>query len=576
MTGSGTPSAATITVRQTLALLDGEHRGLADGVANGRYAFWLGSGISRSRVPDLHILVEKVLEFLRASISPSNSDCRYRAALDQAISLAEPSTEERSQIDYGQPVASWPSHKALAQRLVKGYSELLNIEVDGEPGDCLLWEGVNVRTTYPADAEPDCEHLCLAILCLEGVVPDAVSANWDGLIEAAIRELHGDPADVLKVVVLADDTRLPDRRTRLLKFHGCAVLAAQDEHKYRSALVGSEDQITHWSTAHEHKTMRDTLQALAAAKPTFVIGLSAQDHNIQLVFAGAEEQLPWGWPSDPPPPAMFAADELGEKHRALLKSIYRDSFTQHATAIKRAALIRAYAAQVLCALVLYSLTAKLEAYLACTDTPNLNGADRAQLAAGLRVLRDIASSVADGNRLDYIRSLVRREGHALSLFRRGEEPAPSGRYQPLGHAPVDRIGTDETESTSGLPELAGALAVIGTEVAEHGWQLSFTATNAGHDGVLQVAPDGRPKSAVYISASPRAAARLPATGVFGAAGDVVIIHCTGLADTPTRSPAGRYGRTGRRTARNVDMAELLRTSRDIEELRSRFRQAAAL
>lgn len=573
MTGGATPSAATITVHQTLVLLDGEHRGLADGVANGRYAFWLGSGISRGRVPDLEMLVEKVLEFLRTSISPGDSGGPYRTALDEAIALADPTADEQAQIDYAHPMASWPPREALVQRLVNRYSQLLNIEVEGQPADCLLWDGVDVQVSYPADTEPDCEHLCLAILCLEGLVPGAASANWDGLIESAMRELHGDPRDVLKVVVLADDSRLPDRGTRLLKFHGCAVLAAQDEQTYRRALVGSEDQITHWSTDHEHQTMRAILQALAVAKPTFVIGLSAQDHNIQLVFAAAEEQLPWEWPSEPPPPAMFAADELGEKHRALLKSIYRDSYALHSTDIKQGALIRAYAEQVLCALVLYSLTAKLEAYLARADTPGFDDADRAVLAAGLRVLRDLASSAADGNRLDYIRSLAQREGHAMSLFLRGEEPAVPVRYQPLGHAPLDRVGADEAERTGGLPELAGALAVIGAEVAEHGWQLSFTATNAGHDGALQVAPAGRPRSAVYISANPRAAARLPATG---AAADVVIIHCTGLADTATRSPAGRYGRTGTRTARNVDMAELLRTSRDIEELRSRFRQAAAL
>jgi hypothetical protein len=473
-------------------------------------------------------------------------------------------------------VASWPPRAAVVQRLVNRYSQLLNIEVEGEPVDCLLWDGVDVPASYPADAEPGCEHLCLAILCLEGLVPDAACANWDGLIESAIRELHGDSADVLKVVVLADDVRLPDRRTRLLKFHGCAVLAAQDEAKYRGALVGSEDQITHWSTDHEHQTMRDTLQALAVAKPTFVIGLSAQDHNIQLVFAAAEEQLPWTWPSDPPPPAVFAADELGEKHRALLKCIYRDSFAPHAADIKQGALIRAYAEQVLCALVLCSLTAKLEAYLACADTPGLNDAERADLAAGLHVLREVAGSGADGNRLDYIRALARREGHAMSLFRRGEEPGVPGRYEPLGHEPVDRIGNDDAERTGGLPELAGALAVIGMEVAEHGWLLSLAATTAGNDGALQIAPAEQPKSAVYISANPRAAARLPRTGVTSATGDVVIIHCTGTADTPTRSPGGRYGRTGARVARNVDMAELLRTSRDIEELRSRFRQAAAL
>src|SRR4051794_23241548 len=64
-TGSAVPSAAEITVAETLALLDGDHAAVAREVANGRYVFWLGSGISRGRVDGLPGVVERVLEFLR-------------------------------------------------------------------------------------------------------------------------------------------------------------------------------------------------------------------------------------------------------------------------------------------------------------------------------------------------------------------------------------------------------------------------------------------------------------------------------------------------------------------------------
>jgi hypothetical protein len=49
------PPAAVISVRATLAMLDGPKREIADGVANDQYVFWLGSGISRERMPDLGV-----------------------------------------------------------------------------------------------------------------------------------------------------------------------------------------------------------------------------------------------------------------------------------------------------------------------------------------------------------------------------------------------------------------------------------------------------------------------------------------------------------------------------------------
>src|SRR3546814_8313483 len=70
------PAAATITVRATLALLDGPKREIAEGVANDEYVFWLGSGISRERLPDLRDVAKRVLVTLQARIDQSDPACR--------------------------------------------------------------------------------------------------------------------------------------------------------------------------------------------------------------------------------------------------------------------------------------------------------------------------------------------------------------------------------------------------------------------------------------------------------------------------------------------------------------------
>ncbi len=59
-----TPQAWDINVEQTLELLDGPFKTFADGVAEGKYSFWLGSGISRDKFPMLEDLIVKVLEYL--------------------------------------------------------------------------------------------------------------------------------------------------------------------------------------------------------------------------------------------------------------------------------------------------------------------------------------------------------------------------------------------------------------------------------------------------------------------------------------------------------------------------------
>jgi hypothetical protein len=54
------PTALAISIQQTIDLLDSDFAELAEGVAESRYAFWLGSGISRERVDDLKPVIARV------------------------------------------------------------------------------------------------------------------------------------------------------------------------------------------------------------------------------------------------------------------------------------------------------------------------------------------------------------------------------------------------------------------------------------------------------------------------------------------------------------------------------------
>ena len=133
------PPAAAISVRATLTMLDGAKREIADGVANDQYVFWLGSGISRERMPDLRDVAKRVLVTLQDLIAAGNPDCRFRKALDAVVGLAQPSPDESGRIDLDQDPASWPDYEVLAARLVNNYARMLNVTVDGEEADYLLW-----------------------------------------------------------------------------------------------------------------------------------------------------------------------------------------------------------------------------------------------------------------------------------------------------------------------------------------------------------------------------------------------------------------------------------------------------
>src|SRR4051812_44590638 len=99
MTVGPMPSAATITVGQTVVLLDTVFLELAEAVANGRYGLWLGSGISRDRVDNLPHVLGRVLEHLQTHLDPADPMCPYRRAIDEILRLAMLSPDEQARVD---------------------------------------------------------------------------------------------------------------------------------------------------------------------------------------------------------------------------------------------------------------------------------------------------------------------------------------------------------------------------------------------------------------------------------------------------------------------------------------------
>jgi hypothetical protein len=568
------PDAATITVSETLALLDGQFAPVARGVAEDRYVMWLGSGISFGRVDGLRQVISRVLEFLRARSNPGDSTCRFGRALQAALNLAPITPEEEARTDFTQPFATWPDSNNIVKRLCNNYARLLDINVQGEPEDYLLWEAVELRATFADPSKPpDVEHLCLAILILEGACSDLASANWDGLIESAMAAMTGgQPA--LSVCARPEDLRNPAARARLIKFHGCAVLATQNETAYRPFLVARQSQINGWAAWPENAAVRARLIDLVATRPTLMIGLSAQDANIQALFAQATVQMPWRWPSSPPS-YVFSANELGGDQQGLLSNVYRHDMTPaNRQQIVEEACIQAYAKQLLLALVLHLLCSKITLLvdLAPSAVPV---ADRQSLRDGIIELRDrIAVNVAP-DPLAFLNTFIDLWGRSLHLIRNGSLSNATGRYQPLTVESIANMGANPSLPASGLRETAVAAGLIGYGVSRGEWHIYAPASDATHDGMFRLhAPSGEAK--VFLTSGPISALRLKQDGHLIDTDEPILIHGQKIVPAMSRSPRAAPGRTGRRGVREVSLASLLESSATLDDLFQQFRMELAI
>jgi hypothetical protein len=565
------PTTAPLSVRETVVLLDSSLVNMVRHFQEAGYALWLGSGISFGRVKRLPEMIRDTLSFLQKNVVAGKSDCRFRVALLKALKLVLIDAELAT-IDLDQPTSTWPILGVLVDRLTTKYADLFDITVDGEEDDFLLWHGVHVVEAF-ADPmiEPDSEHLCIVILALEGLLPEIMTANWDGLIEKAARQLTGTDT-LINVCVLPEDVRRVGFRVQLFKFHGCAVLAASDEAKYRAHLIARKSQLDGWEK--EHPVTAQRLVNIITSRATLMMGLSVQDANIRSAFVSARENLNWPWPG-PFPAIVFSQSELGGDQVVLLKDVYHKSWNpMNRDQIKAESLIPTFAKQLLLALVLQTLCAKLNALVNAAES-GLSAVERTQLQRGLLVLKNLLADAGSTNHYDFVRALVQHNSRILGLFRNGSIPSDPQIYNPLTMSPAAHIPLEPGTQASGLPEFAVAIATLGLGVQRGLWTLRAADVVDPSTGAIEIRTSIR-SVPVFFASTAESALQLFASGTVSPTGYSVVIHSKTIVEPKPRSPARFVGRTGATSPKAVSVSTLLGEVSTAVELVQRFQGEVAL
>ena len=579
MAGSTADLVNRRTTTEVLRALDGEFASVGTGVSNGLYSFWLGSGISRDAVPSLPELLRKASVFLQQRVSHGDPGCRFRLALTDVFKAGSLSNHEIEAIDLDQPVDTWPDVERLLDRLVTSYSKILEVEVrEEEFEDYLLWEAVDVRAAYADDAlSPDAEHLCLAILILEGVIPVMASANWDGLIEKALHRLNGDVDGVLRVLVRPEEYRQPHRLCDLIKFHGCAIRAAKDPDQYRKMLVARKSQITGWVPSPSYAVVVDRLIDIVATRRTLMVGLSAQDEDVQQIFSRATARLAWGWDSDPSA-VVFAEEQIGTDQVGLLKLVYSTDYFPNREEIMASARLGSYGKPLLLGLVLYVLAEKLVALVAPLDGCSLSSEDSVELGKGIRVLRDRLGAAVNNDFHRFTVELIQAVAFGLGMFRHGVPPHESSEtYEPLSGQPMKQTQADPNFSGTGLRMLAVVVSLLGKGAMEGCWELEAGDPSDPRAGNCKITGDQTRRSRAFLVRDSAVLAKLEAEGYVDLSDpDVLAIHATSIAPRQRHSPARNFGRSIERSGRQVDIGAVVEAANGAEELFERFRQEAAI
>ncbi|KRD07006.1 hypothetical protein ASE48_13855 [Mycobacterium sp. Root265] len=513
-----------------------------------------------------------MLDFLQSKSDSTDPVCRFTTALEEVLQVAGVDADS---IDLAAAVGSWPNLDDIVSRLVDRYSYVLDVQVEGEPEDYLVWTGLDVSTTYGApDLEPDVEHLCVAILMMEGVVRSAPTTNWDGLVEAAMERLAGGSNRNLKVIVAAEDFTAPDRQAELVKFHGCAVRAANDPAEYRDLLIARISQISGWTEKPEHQMMKDRLQYLFAAKPAFIVGLSAQDANIHTFLQRAVQHLPRTWPMAPPA-VVFAEHDLHQHHKLVMRLTYGDSYHPNRHEIGESALLGAYAKPALLALVLFTVADKLCMLIGQVTELAMPGPELDLLRADVRNARNLVGQ--NGNPADrsFMEALVSIITLALWVFRRGEVPNAAP-YLALSSSPIADATEDPDYPSAALGRFAVSYALLARGAANGRWSIEIGNIKQPGDGVVRVRTGGR-CSKVFIARDMRVLSDLQLAGIIDLDDpEVVVAHAEAIRAPAARSPRTRYGRTGNGGARQIDVESLCAEASCAENLFDSFALVGAL
>lgn len=563
-------------IKSTLIQLRARYTALLEDLSRGERVLWIGSGVSRDQVPPVEALIRMVLEFLRDTLVPDDPTDPHLLALKEIVTAYLPAEIA----NLSAAPSAWAVPTDLSA-LVNSYSSILGTDVGVEEPDYLLWEAVNVRETYGGPAlVPGPEHWLIAILVHEGAMEEAVTTNWDGLIERAVRDssMPLQPA-MVSVLVSSESFREERSRFKLYKAHGCAVLARQDPAN-RRFLVAKDYDINGWQHNPDFRAMVSKLKDLARNREALVLGSSVQDHNLLGRIAEATQELTWHW--DPDDPAfLFAEPSISNTQRLALEFVYRGEYTANREAIRAGSAIGWFSGPVLAALAVHVVFEKWRVGLAHALGFAGSGDVAAGLVQGVDAIEDLVLTLA-GPSPDRTVELLRGWHSALvQRFFQPEDELQDHQYRAVYDRPV-QAGHDAQFRLLNLPELGVVLGLLGLGQQRRSWTMSLSADAAIGAGVIELTPL-RPGSGgaikVVITRDWSETNQLMASQLWaGDSGVLLAIQAKGdpVAAFP-RSPLGGLG-SGRRRPddqerRVTHLSVLEAVSTDTETLITAFESA---
>jgi hypothetical protein len=570
------PDATNISVREVLAKFDTDFAAVAQAAENGEFALWVGSGISR-QAPNLGELIERAFEFLRLKAIDPPTQAAFARSLEEAVTLAglDPA---KLRAQFTSPFASWAEKDQIVKALWDKYSDLLDIRIVGERGDFILWDAIDIRAAFAHPKPPSATHLCIGILIMEGAVKTVASGNWDGFIEDAIARLSNGGAGILQVIVDPDHLREAPAQAKLLKFHGCVIYATKEPGAFRKYLTGSRTQITEWPDNPEFTPMVNAMIDVATNQKTMVLGLSIQDYNLQTIFSKAKQVHAWPWPCTPHAPGhVFCGDQITNGQSNVLKIVYGDAYDIDAIHIQSAAHLRAWAEQVLIALVLKVLADKLARLMGGVLVQSGLDSLLPVLKTSLLALRDFVADLAVPDRTSFVNAAVSFWSRMLSIFRTGALPANSQAYEVLSTYVPTALHGDANAIAAGLGRLGLILALLQNGKLGGTWDFKLPADVNVVSGVLTA----RAKRAdatdrpIFVVKSATEAIQLQKLGAF-ANDNGVVIHGDETWQTligtkkSARKPTSAPGRKGRVETTHMSLGAILARAPDALALQRQF------
>lgn len=534
-------------VTAALALLRSDYHELLDDVARGDRVLWIGAGVSREQVPEVEPLLRGVLVFLRDKIATGVAPDEHREALRAIVDEHLPSELDAFDKDPG----AWAVPSDL-KSLVTSYSKILATEVGTEDQDYLLWEGVDVRTAYgDPGISPGAQHRLIAVLALEGALTEAVTTNWDGLTEKAVRESSMDSAPPKVSVLMSQESFREERaRFKLYKAHGCAVLAREDE-KYRPYLVAQTFDIITWRDNPLFTSLVDKLRELAKNRESLMLGTSIQDANLLQRIAAATQDLVWPW-NAMDPSCVFAEPKINATHKEVLKLLYRDDYVANRDEICNLSAAGMFSGALLAAATLHVVMEKFKLGLPLATKFAISAAVVSDLSLGIGEIENQIATEA-GSSADLV---VEKLTSGIScLVQRFFEPTREllgQQYRPV-HEQSVKAGADTQFRLLHIPELAVALALLGSGTSRGYWDVALGTGGGGAPrGLLLLSSMGAVAGRtlrVVITRDWSETDALKTTDLWATdSEDLLVVQVIG--DRPPRTargPAGGLG-TGRRSA----------------------------